>query len=142
MCIRDRFKRYVNAVQNPLSILDDLKQGALSRESVEAIKFVYPNLYHRIVQGVMEKIEKKPEDVSYEQRLILGTLLDAPTDLALQPAALSKFQSYYKEAQESQAGGAVAPKKGLSAAAAKQLDFAQSEATELEKVSNRRDLNR
>ena len=137
-----KFKRYVNAVQNPLSILDDLKQGALSRESVEAIKFVYPNLYHRIVQGVMEKIEKKPEDVSYEQRLILGTLLDAPTDLALQPAALSKFQSYYKEAQESQAGGAVAPKKGLSAAAAKQLDFAQSEATELEKVSNRRDLNR
>ena len=89
----------------------------MSRESVEAIKFVYPNLYHRIVQGVMEKIEKKPEDVSYEQRLILGTLLDAPTDLALQPAALSKFQSYYKEAQESQAGGAVAPKKGLSAAA-------------------------
>ena len=137
-----KFKRYVNAVQNPLSILEDLKQGALSSESVEAIKFVYPNLYYRIVQSVMEKIEEKPEDVSYEQRLILGTLLDAPTDLALQPAALAKYQSYYKEAQESQAGGAIAPKKGISAAAAKQLDFAQSQATDVEKISNRRDLNR
>ena len=59
-----------------------------------------------------------------------------PTDRALEPEAIGDFQRYYKEAQVSQAGGTI------SASAAKQMDIAQSQATEIEKVSNRKDLKR
>ena len=59
-----------------------------------------------------------------------------PTDMALLPQAIKGLQALYKEAQSSQSGGAI------TAAAANKLDLAESEATELEKVSNRKDLNR
>ena len=62
--------------------------------------------------------------------------MDLPTDSALVPENIAWNQKFYKEAKESQKGGAI------SAAAAKQIDIAESEATELEKISNRRDLGR
>ena len=72
----------------------------------------------------------------YDKRLQLGIVMELPTDLSLERESNSKFQSFYKEAQVSQGGGTI------SAAAAKQMDLAESQATELEKVSNRKDLGR
>ena len=62
--------------------------------------------------------------------------MDLPTDLSLEPQSIAGLQSFYREAQVSQGGGTI------SAAAAKQMDLAESQATELEKVSNRKDLGR
>ncbi len=144
-----KFKKYLNAIQNPLSILKELKNGSLSRESVEAIKFVYPNIYEELKLQVYNQLKDVEQDgkIEYKQRLQLGILMDVTTDLALLPQSIRGFQALYKEAQESQAGGAVGeikggPKQGLSASAAKQLDMPESRATELERISNRRDLNR
>jgi len=133
-----KFKKYLRAIENPMSILDDLKRGTLSRESIEAVKFVYPNLYEKIHSTVYDELaqkgrEGKPE---YKQRLQLSILMDIPTDSALVPETIAEHQMFYKEAKDAQAGGAI------SASAAKQMDMAQSQATELEKVSNRRDLRR
>jgi hypothetical protein len=128
-----KFKKYLKAVQNPLSVLDDLNSGNVSREGIEAVRYVYPTIYSEMQSNVYDALEKAG-GASYKQRLQLGILLDIPTDLALEPEAIRGLQSFYKEAQESQSGGAI------SASAAKQLDLAESQATELEKVSNRRDL--
>ena len=121
-----------------MSILDDLKRGTLSRESVEAVKFVYPNLYEKIHSTVYDELSQKGREgkPEYKQRLQLNILMDIPTDSALVPEAIAEHQMFYKEAKDAQAGGAI------SAAAAKQMDMSQSQATELEKVSNRRDLRR
>ena len=131
-----KIKRYLKAIQNPLSVLEDLKQGIVSREGIEAVKFVYPTLYNEMTSAVYDNLEKYGADMAYDKRLQLGIVMDLPTDLSLEPENIAKFQSFYKEAQASQAGGTI------SAAAANQMDLAQSQATELEKVSNRKDLNR
>ena len=86
--------------------------------------------------SVYDALEKSGGETSYKHRLQLGILMDMPTDLALEPESIRGLQSFYREAQVSQAGGAI------SAVAADKLDLSQSQATELEKVSNRRDLNR
>ena len=130
-----KFKKYLEAVQNPLVVMQHLKRGQISREGVEAISFVYPELYVEMQGNVFKQLDKKVE-VDYQQRLQLGILMGIPTDRALEPAAIGDFQRYYKEAQVSQAGGTI------SASAAKQMDIAQSQATEIEKVSNRKDLKR
>ena len=62
--------------------------------------------------------------------------MDIPTDTALVPEYLMEHQQLYKEAKDAQAGGTI------SATAASRMDIAQSQATELEQVSNRRDLRR
>ena len=136
-----KFKKYLEAVQNPLVVMQHLQNGQISREGVEAIGFVYPELYVEMQGNVFKQLEKQ-KDVDYPQRLQLGILMGIPTDRALNPESIASFQQHYSEAQASQAGGAMAPKKGISAAAAKQLDMAQSQATEIEKVSNRKDLKR
>ena len=131
-----KFKKYVKAVEDPLSVLKDLNSGSISREGIEAIRFVYPTLYSEMQSSVYDALEKSGGETSYKHRLQLGILMDMPTDLALEPESIRGLQSFYKEAQVSQAGGAI------SAVAADKLDLSQSQATELEKVSNRRDLNR
>ena len=131
-----KFKRYVQAVQNPMSVMKDLNGGVLSREGIEAVRYVYPNLYAEIQSKVYDSLEKSGGETTYKQRLQLGILMDLPTDMSLEPLSIKGLQSFYKEAQVSQAGGTI------TAAAAKQLDIAESQATDLEKVSNRRDLNR
>ena len=133
-----KFKKYLHAVQNPMSIIDDLERGALSTEAVEVMQFVYPELYSEVQSQVFKQLEKTGDKnkVEYPQRLQLGVLMGMPTDMALLPQAIKALQSLYKEAQVSQAGGTI------TAAAANKLDLAESQATELEKVSNRKDLNR
>ena len=133
-----KFKKYLHAVQNPMSIIDDLERGALSTEAVEVMQFVYPELYSEVQSQVFNQLEKTGDknEVEYPQRLQLGILMGMPTDMALLPQAIKGLQALYKEAQASQAGGSI------TAAAANKLDLAESQATELEKVSNRKDLNR
>jgi len=130
-----KFKKYLEAVQNPLVVMQHLKRGQISREGVEAISFVYPELYVEMQSNVFKQLEKQ-KDVDYQQRLQLGILMGIPTDRALEPAAVADFQKHYSEAQVSQAGGTI------TAEAAKRLDMSQSQATEIEKVSNRKDLKR
>lgn len=129
-----KFKRYVRAVENPLTLLEDMKNGTVTSEGVEAVQEVYPNLYQRIQQSVIEQIAEDPEAVSYEKRLSLGILLNMPTEGSLTPESIRGLQSHFSEAQESQSGGAI------SASKAAEMDLAQSEATDVQRVSNRKDL--
>ena len=131
-----KFKKYVQAVQNPMSVLKELNAGVLSREGIEAVRYVYPTLYFEMQSKVYEGLEKAGGQTTYKQRLQLGILMDLPTDLSLEPQSIAGLQSFYREAQVSQGGGTI------TAAAAKQMDLAESQATELEKVSNRKDLGR
>ena len=133
-----KFKKYLSAVQNPMSIIDDLEIGNLSTEGVEVMQFVYPTLYSEVQSQVFNELERTggQEEVEYPQRLQLGILMGMPTDMALIPQVIQGLQALYKEAQVSQAGGTI------TAAAANKIDIAESQATELEKVSNRGDLAR
>jgi len=125
-----KFKKYLQAIQDPMLVLKEFGKGSISRESVEAIRFVYPSIYARIRTEVMKDVYNDPESVDYRQRLLLGILLDAPTDLALMPDSIKALQQYYSESAVSQSGGKI------SAVAAKNIDRAGSAATQLEKLQN------
>ena len=125
-----KFKKYLQAIQDPMAVLKQFGKGNISRESVEAIRFVYPDIYARLRVEVMKDIHANPEAVDYKQRLLLGILMDAPTDLALMPDSIKSLQQFYSEAAVSKAGGKI------SANAAKGIDKANSAATQLEKLQN------
>ena len=125
-----KFKKYLQAIQDPMAVLKEFGKGNISRESVEAIRFVYPDIYARMRIEVMKDVYANPESVDYKQRLLLGILMDAPTDLALMPDSIKSLQQFYSEAAVSKAGGKI------SANAAKGIDKANSAATQLEKIQN------
>tara|TARA_R110002020_G_scaffold622_3_gene3160 strand:+ start:358 stop:2805 length:2448 start_codon:yes stop_codon:yes gene_type:complete len=130
-----KIKKYLYAIENPMKVFKEFSKGNISRESVEAISFVYPNLYNRMRVEVMQELQANPDSIDYKQRLLLGTLLDMPTDLALKPEAISALQQYYSESAESKTGGYPGGNK-VPITAARDMKMASSMATELEKVQN------
>jgi len=90
-----KFERYLQAVDAPLTVFDDLKAGTLTREHVEALQTVYPSIYTRLQEASMEYLEKEGQDLSYQKRLTLGLLLDIPADPSLEPDNIAGLQANF-----------------------------------------------
>ena len=106
-----KFERYLQVIDDPLSIIDDLESGTMTREHVEALNAVYPELYQKLRNTAMEKIVEEPESVDYTQRIQLGILLDLPSDESLIPQNVAKLQQNFaedgEEGQQEKSQGAV-----------------------------------
>lgn len=90
-----KFERYLGAVERPQSVLEDLQRGTLTAEGVEALKTVYPALYGQVREQVMERLAVDGDKLSYQKRLMLGTLLDIPSDESLLPQNVLGLQANF-----------------------------------------------
>lgn len=102
-----RFMRYARAVNDPVTVVEDLRAGKITREGVEAVRVVYPQLYAQIQQAAVSRLADLKRPISYAQRVQLSILLGVPGDPSLQPKALSALQSTY--ANGGQSGGMSSP---------------------------------
>ena len=90
-----RWLRIARAVDSPLTILDDLRDGDLTPEAVRAVREVHPRLYEEIRNAVIRELARGGSSIGYDRRIALGVLFSAPTDPALTPQALAINQSIY-----------------------------------------------
>ena len=91
-----KFNRSVEAVTNPKAVLDEMAKGVVIPEHVEAIRSVYPSLFRQMQQSVLEQVAEasaKGRPISFNARIRLGTVLDAPTDASLTVAGIQFRQS-------------------------------------------------
>lgn len=106
-----KFERYVRAVEEPLSVIEDLKEGRMSPEAVEALKAVYPQMFAQIQQSVLQRIADNKQPVSQQAKLQLGLLLGIPTTPSLTPDSIMRSQALYAPSQpQGQQQGAGSPK--------------------------------
>lgn len=98
-----RFNRTMEALDNPLIVLDEAKNGSLSRDHVEAVKAVYPQIYDQIRSQVFEQLVARKTVLPYQRRIQLGILLDLPTDKTLSPEFISAVQATYGPVQATEA---------------------------------------
>jgi hypothetical protein len=105
-----KFERYVQAVENPMSAVEDLKDGTLTREASEAIQVVYPNLFAKMQEQVIEMVQDPNVKVDYNKRLQLGILMDIPTDSSLMPANIANLQNNIMFQEAEQPSSATAAK--------------------------------
>lgn len=96
-----KFERYMQVIDSPLSVLSDLEQGTLTRDHVEALKVVYPNLYNDIRVEAMKQAQTQP-NLSYPKRIQMGILLDLPTDASLSPQFIVQMQQNFVPPEERQ----------------------------------------
>lgn len=104
-----RFERRVQAVNNPLSVLDEMKRGTLSREHVDALKTVYPRLYAELRENITQQLIKRDEPLSSPQRQTILQLFDM-----VDPARVSANQAQYQQTQQNQNNGAPRARSGRS----------------------------
>jgi len=89
----------VRAATDPLSVLDDMKHGTLSKEAVDAVKELYPKLYEDMQRKVLAHLAdpKKRKAMSYEDRIRVGMLLDVQADRTQDPAFISAVQETHAQ---------------------------------------------
>jgi len=90
-----KFERYLQVVEKPLTVLADLERGTLTREHVEALKAVYPEIYKEVQQTAMDYVVQAPK-LSYDKKIQLGILLDIPADSSLAPQNLLGLQANFQ----------------------------------------------
>lgn len=105
-----KFMRYSHAIDDPLIVLREAKAGTLTRDHVEAVKFVYPALYDEMRGEVMRYMMASRAPLSYSRRIQLGILLDIPTDKTLSPDFMRAVQATYTSAEKA---GAESPPPNL-----------------------------
>lgn len=93
-----QFMRFSQAVDDPLLVLNEAKSGTLTRDHVEAVKAVYPEIYDQMRSEVMRGLVDSKSPLPYARRIQLGILLDLPTDKTLAPGFLQAIQATYSTA--------------------------------------------
>lgn len=126
-----KWERYIAAVADPYSVLDELRHGSVSPEAVEAVQAVYPNLYQDIRLQLTQKVSELEATVPYHDRMQLSQLFGVPLDPTLDSGFVNAIQNSYAQATQAQASRpAIRP----SAAAQK---LGTLEETPAQRIENR-----
>jgi len=125
-----KWARSYKVVNQPLSILDDMKQGLLTPDSVKALVAVYPDLHARIMKGVVDESAKTKRPLSFEQKNQLSILAQHPMKSSFNPQFIAAMQKNYQQGSEQQA-----PRP--TAGGMKQLNLAEGSQTNLQRVLSR-----
>jgi hypothetical protein len=104
-----KFARYVAAAEDPGRVIDELKAGRLTTESVEVLREVYPEMYQDVQRHIIERVTEMQTALSYPQRLQLGILFAVPVDSILRPEMVAALQSSYNQEPDTQGGMSGAP---------------------------------
>lgn len=91
-----KFSRIDEAIKNPMMIVDGLESGKVSRDQVQAIKYVYPELHAEVVNSAMQEVMEMKQAGKFldmQKVAALGTVLDAPIDSTLTPEYIGEVQA-------------------------------------------------
>lgn len=88
-----KFERYLEAAENPMSVIDDLQSGTITREAIETIQVLYPELHSTIITRTLNAV--KNQKLSYSQKAQMSVLLDIPLDSSLTPESIQQFQQQF-----------------------------------------------
>lgn len=109
-----RFERYVDAASYPLKVVERIGQGAATPEEIETVRTLYPRLFDSLRTSIFDAVASSKTDLSYQQRLILGTTFDAITDPTMDPAFMARLYQgdFARTDQQAQAtAGAAAEQR-------------------------------
>jgi hypothetical protein len=112
-----RFRRLWNIAMDPLSILDDLNEFALSRDMVDGVQAMFPLIWQRMDEGVTSQLARKKAtspkfSLSVRKDTLLRILVkqETPDSLALGVAMQAQFAAQATENQPKPPGP---PKRGV-----------------------------
>ena len=84
--------------EDPTIVFDEMAKGTLSRDHVEALKALYPQIYQEMQTKTMEQLAElgaKDKLPPFERRLQLGLLFGIPADATQDPTFVKTQQSMY-----------------------------------------------
>jgi hypothetical protein len=126
-----KYMRYARGVQHPMSIIDDLEKGTLTKETVEAVQTVYPTLYSQVVTNLIQEMGNANKPIPYKNKVQVGVLFRSPTDASLRPGFVAQMQNNHLQAQLQDAHNNNASQTGMSASKISRSDGAMTDTQKL-----------
>ncbi len=130
----DAFTRRFRALQDPLSILDDLARGFVTAEAAETVRVVYPNIMADISANIGQEIMDMGPDaanIPYQMRTNLSLMLGTPTHTTLDGSFVRAMNSRFAQTPQQ------AEAQGLSRMRTRNLNVASSFMTDAQALSER-----
>ena len=110
-----KYNRALDIAQQPLMVLEHVKNGTLLPQDVQTLNTIYPNLHSQMISQISNELIKNKADniqIPYAQRVALSQLMGAPLDSTMSPPivqAIMKSSMTQQAQQQNQPG--KAPKK-------------------------------
>jgi len=90
-----KINRYFQALNNPLSVVEDLASGRLNFEGIEALKARRPKIYTYILEKLANALALNVKPISYPKRLLLSQFLGIPIEPTSMPGFSLEMQSHF-----------------------------------------------
>jgi len=91
-----KYAKYVRATEDPVGTLSkELDDGTLSRETMETLDALYPEMAQDVRTSVTEQLASMKDPPPYPERVRLSILLGTPLDDSLNPAKVAIYQNSY-----------------------------------------------
>ncbi len=126
---QDKYHRILDAAEQPLVVLDHIKNGSLLGSEVQIVHALYPALYREMSSQIMGEIaerEHNEEPIPYRVRLGLSIFLNQPLDSTMTPEAIQLTQMKPSAQPHSE----QAPRHSMSHLKMGQMDQTQGQARE------------
>lgn len=112
------YDRQLDIAEQPLLVMQHVKDGTLLPQDIDTVKTIYPGLYQSMVQNVGDALidaKTKGVNIPYKQKQTLSMLLDTPLDSTMTPGAMQAImQSQGAQQANQQAKGKKASGAELS----------------------------
>jgi hypothetical protein len=111
--VRD-FERIIDAAFNPMRVLDRIEAGSANMEDIQALSSIYPEMYQKLQEAVINDISKLDTKIPYAKRVMLGNLLDIQSDPSMAPQFIADMQQKYQKDQGGRPEGSLdaRPRRG------------------------------
>jgi hypothetical protein len=109
-----RYNRALGIAQQPMSVLQHVKDGTLQASDIQDLNAMYPGLYQQMSQKLsneMTSARSNQDPIPYRTRIGMSLFLGQPLDSSMQPMSIISAQPVPKP-QPNQ--GIQKPKKGTS----------------------------
>ena len=115
--------RRVNAVDDPFWLLEEMKRGRVTKETVETVKHVYPNLFDQIEAAAQKAISTSTSPIDRKKMLTMSTIMGMSMGATTNPDFIKFTQSIHDEF----GNGMQKPDSGASGSQppARNADFAK-----------------
>ena len=130
----DAFTRRFRALQDPLSLLDDLAAGVVTAEAAETVRVVYPNVMADISASIGQEIMEMGPDaahIPYQMRTNLSLMLGTPTHTTLDGSFVRAMNERFAQTPQQAAA------QGLSRMRTRRLNVSSGFMTEGQALSER-----
>lgn len=76
---QEKYIRKMAAVQNPFLLMDELERGKVNKETVDAVKAVYPSFYLDLQTSILQELGSAPRALSRDQAIAMDKIIAGAT---------------------------------------------------------------